>query len=287
MLRTRLWMGAILIALAVGVLLIDQRLAPYYPFLLLLVLGLGLAGCHELLQLLGPERQLPGWLCYLAVTALALVNWVPHLLPFAVSQTSAWPWIAGVFAGIILAAFLTEMSVFEEPGQSVLRVALTIWIAAYLGLLSCFLVQLRWLPDPDAVQRGSLALALTIFVPKMGDTGAYFTGRLLGRHQMSPVLSPKKTWEGAAGGMTAAVLTTVGLNRLGPALAGGLPVEIGFGLTVGLAGLLGDLAESLVKRDCQKKDASQIMPGFGGVLDVVDALLFAAPVAYLWFVWAA
>jgi phosphatidate cytidylyltransferase len=63
-------------------------------------------------------------------------------------------------------------------------------------------------------------------------------------------------------------------------------VEIGFGLSVGLAGLLGDLAESLVKRDCQKKDASQIMPGFGGVLDVVDALLFAAPVAYLWFVWA-
>lgn len=286
MLRTRLWMGAILIALAVGVLLIDQRLAPYYPFLLLLVLGLGLLGCHELLQLLGPERKLPSGLCYLAVASLVLVNWLPHLLPVTAAQATPWPWIAGVFAAIVLAAFLAEMAVFEEPGQSVLRVALVIWIAAYLGLLACFLVQLRWLPDPAAVQRGSLALALTIFVPKMGDTGAYFTGRLLGKHKMSPVLSPKKTWEGAAGGMTAAVLTTVGLNRLGPALAGGLPVEIGFGLTVGLAGLLGDLAESLIKRDCQKKDASQIMPGFGGVLDVIDALLFAAPVAYAWFVLA-
>ncbi|MBL8797009.1 MAG: phosphatidate cytidylyltransferase [Planctomycetia bacterium] len=285
MLRTRLWMGAILIALAVGVLLVDQRFAPCYPFLLVLVLGLGLLGCHELLHLLGPERRLPARLCYLSVACLVLVNWVAHLWPLA-ALPDPWSWIAGVFAAVILAAFLTEMSVFEEPGQSVMRVSLTIWIAAYLGLLSCFLVQLRWLPDPDAVQRGSLALALTIFVPKMGDTGAYFTGRLLGRHPMSPVLSPKKTWEGAAGGMTLAVVTTILINRLGPALTGGLPVEIGFGLTVGLAGLLGDLAESLVKRDCQKKDASQIMPGFGGVLDVIDALLFAAPVAYLWFVWA-
>ena len=57
-------------------------------------------------------------------------------------------------------------------------------------------------------------------------------------------------------------------------------LEIGFGLTVGLAGMLGDLAESLVKRDCQQKDASQAVPGFGGVLDVVDSILFAAPVAY-------
>jgi phosphatidate cytidylyltransferase len=117
----------------------------------------------------------------------------------------------------------------------------------------------------------------------MGDTGAYFTGRLLGRHKMAPVLSPKKTWEGAAGGMVAAVLTALGINALGPVLH---PLAaVGFGLTVGIAGLLGDLAESLIKRDCQQKDASQIMPGFGGVLDVVDAIIFAGPVAYAWLAW--
>jgi phosphatidate cytidylyltransferase len=101
---------------------------------------------------------------------------------------------------------------------------------------------------------------------------------------MTPVLSPKKTWEGAAGGLAAAVLMTVALDRLGPVrVLGFWWAEVGFGLTVGAAGMLGDLAESLVKRDRQQKDASRAVPGFGGVLDVVDAVLLAAPVAYAWF----
>src|SRR5262249_34252678 len=110
---------------------------------------------------------------------------------------------------------------------------------------------------------------------------------LLGRHRMTPVLSPKKTWEGAAGGIAAAAATAIGLDRFGPApvLHNALWAEIGFGVTVGAAGMLGDLAESLIKRDCRQKDASQAVPGFGGVLDVVDAVLFAAPVAYAWFHW--
>ncbi len=269
MLRTRLWMGAILIALAVGALWVDQWLAPWYPFLLVLVLVLALAGCHELLNLLGPQQRPAPWLGYSAAVALVLTNWLAQPMP--------WPWIGSVFAGVILAAFLVEMATFHEPGTSVIRIALAVWIAAYLGLLPCFLVQLRWLP-----QEATVALALAIFVPKMGDTGAYFTGRLIGKHRMAPVLSPKKTWEGAAGAVVAAILVTVGMNRLGPALSGGLLAEIGFGLTVGVVGLLGDLAESLIKRDCQRKDASRMMPGFGGVLDVVDSIVFAAPVAYWW-----
>jgi phosphatidate cytidylyltransferase len=101
---------------------------------------------------------------------------------------------------------------------------------------------------------------------------------------MTPVLSPKKTWEGAAGGLAAAVLAAVAIDRLGPesVLRRAWAWEIGFGLVVGVAGMLGDLAESLIKRDCQSKDASHAVPGFGGVLDVVDAVVFAAPPAYGW-----
>ena len=123
---------------------------------------------------------------------------------------------------------------------------------------------------------------LAIFVPKCCDIGAYFTGRLFGKHRMAPVLSPKKTWEGFAGGVVASLLMAVVLNRLAPALRDDW-LALGFGATVGVLGVLGDLAESLIKRDCQQKDASQVMPGFGGVLDVVDSIVFTAPVAYAWY----
>jgi phosphatidate cytidylyltransferase len=191
----------------------------------------------------------------------------------------AWGYEAAALAGVAVAAFAVEMACFREPGGAVVRVALAVWMAVYLGLLPAFLVRMRWW-GPG---RAEVALALTIFVPKCGDIGAYFTGRLLGRHRMTPLLSPRKTWEGFAGGLASAALTAVALNALlRPALLSGAAEAAGFGLAVGLAGVLGDLAESLVKRDGGQKDASQVVPGFGGVLDVIDSILFAAPVAYLW-----
>jgi phosphatidate cytidylyltransferase len=279
-------MGAILIALAAGALVVDQRLAPWYPFLFLLVLGLALVACFEMLQLLGAARRLPAWLCYTAVAGLVVSNWaarlVPKLAPAGAIDADPWHWIVGVCAAVVLAAFLVEMTTFQEPGESVTRIATVVWIAGYLGLLPCFLAQMRWLDDSaGGTSSGTVALALAIFVPKCCDTGAYFTGRLLGRHRMTPVLSPKKTWEGAVGGLAMSVVAGISINRLGPALSSNW-LAAGFGLTVGLAGLLGDLAESLIKRDCRQKDASQAMPGFGGVLDVVDSIVFAAPVAYWW-----
>jgi len=262
-------MGAILIVLVVGMLVVDQRLGPWYPFLLLLLLALSLVACFELLHLLGPRRP-PAWLCYLAVAALILANWAPALNP----GFDPWLWIMGTFAVVVLGAFLVEMATFREPGESVTRIALAVWLTAYLGLLPCFLAQLCW------PERNTIRLALVIFVPKCCDIGAYFTGRFLGRHPMTPTLSPKKTWEGLAGGLVAAVAVAMGVNRLGAGLTDW--AAAGFGLTVGIAGVLGDLSESLIKRDCRQKDASQVVPGFGGVLDVADAVLFAAPVAYWW-----
>jgi phosphatidate cytidylyltransferase len=287
MLRTRLWMGALLIALTAGVLTIDQRFAGWYPFLFFLVLALTLLACVELRQLIRPIQRPSAWLCYAGVVALVLANWMPTILqriaPTLNADREPWPWIAGGFGGVVLLAFLVEMAVFRAPGESVTRIALTVWTLAYLGLLPCFLVQLRWLgprEDVSAERRATTALALAIFVPKCCDIGAYFTGRFFGRHRMAPVLSPKKTWEGAAGGLAASAVAAVALDQLGPAVAGGVLAEAGVGLVLGAVGMLGDLAESLIKRDSGQKDASQVVPGFGGVLDVVDSIVFAAPVAY-------
>jgi phosphatidate cytidylyltransferase len=170
---------------------------------------------------------------------------------------------------------------YRGPGSVVPRLGLFVLTVAYLGLLGSFLARLRWLhADP---YRTGLMLTLTIFVPKCADIGAFFTGTFLGRHKMTPILSPKKTWEGFAGGMVLAVVVAVGLSFADDLFRGGMLEAAAFGLVVGVAGVLGDLAESLVKRDCEVKDAAKSIPGFGGLLDVIDSVLFAAPVAYLWF----
>ena len=200
------------------------------------------------------------------------------------------------FAAVIMTAFIAEMPRYRDSAGAVPRIALALWFVAYLGLLPSFLIQLRW-PPP---QYGALSMA--IFVPKCGDIAAYFTGRFIGRHRMTPALSPKKTWEGFVGGLVGAVVAALILNHFylkellegkfmsafqinETVLRGGDWAALGFGLTVGLAGVLGDLAESLIKRDCRRKDAADTVPGFGGVLDVIDSILFAAPVAYLWLRW--
>jgi phosphatidate cytidylyltransferase len=132
-----------------------------------------------------------------------------------------------------------------------------------------------------------------VIVVKMGDTGAYTVGRLIGRHKMAPRLSPGKTIEGAAGAILFACLGGwLSFRYLGPVMvfptwhdshcaAGGWWI---YGLCLGIAGLIGDLAESLIKRDIGRKDSSTWMPGFGGILDILDSLLLAAPIA--WFCWA-
>jgi phosphatidate cytidylyltransferase len=270
MLRTRLWMGGILIALVAGVLLLDR---PPYPFLLALIVLLGLGAAYEMVLLM-TAHGMRLWPTLAGVEAVILANWGPALV-----GGDPWHWISGVFAAVILLAFLEEMALFRDPGGVVIRMALLVWSAAYLGLLVSFLIQLR------STVNGAAAVALGIFVPKCCDIGAFFSGKFLGRNRMTPVLSPKKTWEGLAGGLAAAALTAVGINHFYPVVRGGPAIAILFGIAVGLAGALGDLAESLIKRDCLAKDASHVVPGFGGVLDVVDSVLFGAPVAYLWLHW--
>jgi phosphatidate cytidylyltransferase len=282
-------MGALLLAMAGGMLFLDHFFAGWYPFLMAVMLGLALAGCLELLGLLRAIERPAAWFCLAGVAAILLSNWPARLSVFIEGDVwfdrNPWNWVLGTFTLVALSAFLLEIALYREPGGAVLRVALTLLIIAYLGLLPSFLIQLRW---GTAATRGAggfsavAPLALAIFVPKCCDIGAYFTGRLIGRHPMTPRLSPKKTWEGLAGGLAVAVLTTLVINRLWPVLAGGDMAAVGFGVMVGVAGVLGDLAESLIKRDCRQKDAAQTLPGFGGVLDVIDSILFAAPVAYWW-----
>jgi phosphatidate cytidylyltransferase len=174
--------------------------------------------------------------------------------------------------------FVAEAATFREPGEAIRRLSLGYWVVGYLGFMTSFFVQLRWL------SHGVAALAVAIFVPKCGDIGAYFTGRAIGRHPMAPTLSPKKTWEGAAGGLAASVVTALLIKAITPDFLSWVSAA-GFGVVVGAVAMVGDLMESLIKRDSGMKDASQVVPGFGGVLDVVDSILFSAPVSYWWLLY--
>jgi phosphatidate cytidylyltransferase len=290
MIRTRVVVGVLLALGAGGVLVGDTQLAQrgfaWFPCLFAFLVFAGVACSRELLRLFPPIFRPSQPLVICGVLLLLAANWYPLVhAQFSSAPVSPWGALVGAFVGVILLTFLLEMRRYGgEPGAVVPRIALTLFAVAYLGFLPCFFVQVRFLhPDPYV---SAVMLALVVFVPKCNDVGAFFTGTFLGKHKMTPVLSPKKTWEGFTGGMIAGGATGIIGWWLAPeSLPNGIPEAVAFGLAVGFAGVLGDLAESLIKRDCQIKDASKRIPGFGGVLDVIDSVLFAAPVAYVWFIW--
>ncbi|MBN1787114.1 MAG: phosphatidate cytidylyltransferase [Sedimentisphaerales bacterium] len=144
----------------------------------------------------------------------------------------------------------------------------------YLGMLTSLVLAVR-------IDFGPFAFLMYIFVVKCSDIGAYTAGRLFGRHKFSPVLSPKKTWEGMAGAcIFAAVVSSIFAKVFGIM---GPQQAILFGIIFAFAGQLGDLAESMLKRAAEKKDSSGSVPGFGGILDVIDSPLATGVLAYLFF----
>ena len=158
------------------------------------------------------------------------------------------------------------------------RLGLTVLGVAYCGLLLAFVARMRLLGPQSNGAWGVPAIASLVIVVKVADVGAYSFGRLLGRHKMSPVLSPGKTWEGLVAGTIVAILVPFfalyhqHFLTVGEALA--------LGVVIAISAPLGDLFESAVKRDMNAKDSGRLLGGHGGMLDRVDALLFASVASY-------
>jgi phosphatidate cytidylyltransferase len=145
----------------------------------------------------------------------------------------------------------------------------------YLGLLSSFFVAMR-------LEFGLWALFMFVFVVKSADIGAYAIGTSFGKHKFSPKISPSKSWEGMAGAVGAAVIVAIGFAVSCDIMVWWLAAI--FGLCFAFIGQIGDLVESMMKRDAEQKDSSNNVPGFGGILDIIDSLLVAAPFGYLFFI---
>ena len=298
MLRWRLLLGTLIIAVLVAIGWLDQcaevqRTAIPGIWFFPVVLAFCLVGTGEVILLArsGGMRPLP-WVVYLGNLLIVTANWTPllgksGLLSWRVlgNFPSRDPLSAGdcvllaLGVGVFL-AFVGEMLRYEKPGGAAVNLAATVFALVYVGVLLSFAIQLR-------LAWGVGSLASLLIVVKMGDVGAYTVGRLLGRHKMAPVLSPNKTVEGAIGALIfscAASWATfrwmIPATSLHPGSPGPWWGWIAFGIAVCTTGMLGDLAESLIKRDVQQKDSAHWIPGFGGVLDLLDSVLLAAPAAY-------
>lgn len=230
-------------------------------FLFALVAAGGLIALHEFYRLARPLRP------------LVLAGYGGALAAFFGAEISGADWmLAGFLLTFVLSFVFAAVS--ETRQSTTVAIAATVLGAAWIGLGLGHLLLVREL---DVYGRLALiTILLTVFVT---DTLAYIGGRVAGRHKMSPVVSPGKTWEGFVVGATAGVLTTfVALYK--EAVFADTWRALALGAVIVAASTLGDLFESLVKRDLGTKDTGRLLLGHGGVLDRIDSLLFAAPAAY-------
>jgi phosphatidate cytidylyltransferase len=253
------WASRVLVA-AVGlpVVLGAVYLGGWWVFALVTVAAL--VGLHEY------------WLLARPLAPLAPAGYIGALLGLVGAEAGGITWgVCGALATFPLAFVLKAIS--EARAAATIAISGTVMGAAWIGGGLGFLILLRELPE-----HGRLAALTVLLAVWAGDTFAYFGGRLMGRHKLAPSTSPGKTWEGLVAGTAATVFVAfVALYHQHFLTIG---ESIVLGVVVAIAAPLGDLFESMLKRDMDVKDTGRLLGGHGGMLDRIDALLFAAPAAY-------
>jgi len=249
--------------------LITLRGGFFFLALVDMIILLGLREFYLLMKAKGYEPfEVLGYFCALAI--------------------SGYAWRQGVAVPLILTGSLMVIMVRElwrkEPRRALGHIAVTVFGIMYVGWLGSHLVMMRELPGALGIEDrvGSQLVFFTALVVWFTDTGAYLTGVAVGRHKLAPRISPKKTIEGALGGLVAGAvagwLATHWFADFLTPFAGSM-----LGLTGAAVGQVGDLVESMLKRDVGLKDSAPLIPGHGGILDRFDSLLFTGPVFYYFF----
>ena len=217
----------------------------------------------------------------LGVIFIGLVAWrslvEPGLMPTPIMGpgATAISWMWDIFWPATIVIIFIRQFMRENTFEALGGLATTLFGLAYIAALFSYFFYIRAI---DAHQGAWLVLFL-ILVTKLGDVGAYAVGNAIGRHTLISRISPRKTTEGFIGAAVfSAVAALLARSMLGRPIEP--PMALLLGGFLGVSGQLGDLAESLLKRDCQVKDSGTLLPGLGGMLDVLDSLLFTAPLFY-------
>ncbi len=279
--KYRLFFGTVMAAIFTAVVILDAWLdgsitisevddrTVQATILSLLVVALLIAGQRELARL-GAARNLKFFSPLTEVASVLLATgWYWRQL------VRISPCLSICFlSAFTLLAFLVYQYLRYGSSAVMANCGANYFSVVYLGLLSAFVLGIR-------IDFGPWRLLMFILAVKSADIGAYAGGTLLGRHKFSPRISPGKTWEGMAAAVVTSVAVSVAFavscDIMAPYLAGI------FGFTFAIVGQFGDLAESMIKRDAEQKDSADKVPGFGGVLDIIDSPLVAAPFGYLFF----
>lgn len=300
-LRNRLLMGPTLIAILTAALAWDFASGRHLGFLIILAISVGF-GVRELQRMAsnvaGPVQILPtlvtSWLLLLTTwvsgDASAQTGLAEHAPCLAVVLRTA-PTTAVLLALGMVWTILAQMrrNAFDHFFSNV---GLTVFGMIYMGLTAQLMLNLAMVHGSTDYygeaygNRGNQLLLLYIASCKLGDVTAYFGGRTWGRHKMTPRISPGKTWEGFAFSFVGAIGGAYALTWIFTATCAHGPFNswwqpLVWGLIIGPLGVVGDLAESCMKRQAEVKDSGASLPGFGGWLDVFDAVVLAAPAAYI------
>ena len=222
-----------------------------------------------------PRLGVVGLICTLAIVALPLYQQVIMARYSGVNSSSL---MILLLTMIVLIVFLEHIIRFRTQGV-IERLSTTMLAISYLGVCGAMVLTIR-------MDFGIVAFTTFLVAVKTADIGAYFTGSLIGKHKLVKWLSPSKSWEGLLGGVVfsaiSTVLFTIIINLSGQLRSGmPLPDVVIFAAILSLFGQVADLCESALKRDASVKDAGNVVPTFGGVLDILDSPLLAAPVGYV------
>jgi phosphatidate cytidylyltransferase len=261
---TRLLTAAILIPITWW----TCKRAPFPVFLAIAMTTIGIAAweCLGLLRARG-SRPFTAW----GVAFSLLIVW---------AYAGVTPRVAPIDAIVAAAVLLPALSMWRRDAPDAMLDAVwsTLLPIVFVGTTLAHSIALRAVPG----ERGSDLLMLLLVCVTFSDTAAYYVGSSLGRRRLAPSISPKKSWEGLLGGVAGGVLgALLGTFWFFRALPAGHAVAVG--VLVSLCGVVGDLAESMLKRAAGRKDSSALLPGHGGMLDRLDGLLVAAPVLYYYW----
>lgn len=259
------------------------------PVMVLLVGTLGVLGAVEFYRLTAkvPGRECRVWALVVSLLYLGGLCWSYLAGEERLTETFTLE-MAGLVA-VLLGAFTLRLRFAIEGSESVQAVAMSVLAYLYVPVLfACFVLRLMFFPGEGATgSSGVWLVLLVVLVTKFTDMGAYAVGSLIGKHKAIPHISPAKSWEGYIGSLFFALGGAFAIYFLGRehfGWLGSIGHVVALGLIAAVAAMVGDLAESILKRSLKVKDSGHMLPGIGGVLDLLDSICFSAPMAFFYLV---